>query len=140
MATSTETENTFWPYFQNLLEVQNVKMTRFAKDLGLSMTTPGTWKERTPTWEMARKVAEYFHRPVSEVFIRCGYATEEELGYQAPPLDDPSKLTNTQLIEELRRRLPTDTEPEPEPEAETPSKAPKTRETRRQSTRQSVKP
>lgn len=143
MATETQPKSDFWDYFQGLLKIQGVPVTRFATDIGIATTTPKTWESRTPTWEMARKIAEYFNRPVAEVFVRCGYATAEELGAKILPPRDVSALSKTELLAELDRRIPDDRaeqQEDTEPEEQAAGAAPKTRKAVGQSKRQRVRP
>lgn len=88
------------------MRVKEVNNAQLAAELGVAASTIGQWINRgsKPDWKSLRALAMYFDRPFSEVLIRAGIATEEELNYVAPSLD-PNELSNAQLLAILSDRL-----------------------------------
>ncbi len=78
---------------------------QMATEIGLNPSTITLWFSdtgRVPDRKAVRAIAEKFNRPISEVLIKAGYATAEELGMSADPIDP---LTDAELLQALRERL-----------------------------------
>lgn len=56
----------FYDVFLKLCKEKNISPTRAALEIGLSKSTPTTWKKRnlTPRGEILNKIADYFGVPV----------------------------------------------------------------------------
>ncbi|WP_157115031.1 hypothetical protein [Nocardia niwae] len=97
----------WWRYVQLLMEVQNVPSNAaVAEAIGVAKSTPGLWaRGAQPNLEAVHAIANYFRRPLAEVFIKAGYATAEQLAYSAPPIADSRTLKNAELLDIIRERL-----------------------------------
>jgi DNA-binding XRE family transcriptional regulator len=113
-ATTESNAPDWWPYIQKLMDIEGIpSFNALAGRLGVASTTPVSWKDegKQPRMPIVRKVAETFRRPISEVIVRAGYVTKEELGITADPLPTTDVeilagvLTNDQVVELVRRRL-----------------------------------
>ncbi|MGY1946694.1 helix-turn-helix domain-containing protein [Nocardia asiatica] len=78
-----------------------------AHALGLTPSSVGHWeKGAQPRIDAVRAVVAYFDRPISEVFIRAGYATAEELKVTAPPIDAHRRFKKSEVLAWLDERIP----------------------------------
>ncbi|WP_306365408.1 helix-turn-helix transcriptional regulator [Nocardia sp. CC227C] len=87
------------------MELHELSQRQMAAEIGLNPSTITLWFNdagRTPDRKAVRAIAEKFGRPISEVLIKAGYATAEELGMSADRIDP---LTDAELIQTLRERL-----------------------------------
>lgn len=72
-------------------------------NIGISLTTVTRWQTRAPSARDVIQFARCYGRPVPEALMAAFGVTPEELGVDV--VDDPGRLSNDQLLEELRRRL-----------------------------------
>lgn len=71
--------------------------------VGTTGNTVRSWKHTAPAARFVIAFAREYGRPIPEAFMQAYGLTAEELGVEV--VDDPRRLTNDQLVEELRRRL-----------------------------------
>jgi hypothetical protein len=101
----TTTTTSWWDYVDLLMRAERINNAELANAIGVTPGTVGRWKLHSVDAKSAVLVARHFRRPVGEALARAGIVHEDELGYSAPPLPEPNRLTNDQLVSELLRRL-----------------------------------
>ncbi|WP_280412663.1 helix-turn-helix domain-containing protein [Nocardia asiatica] len=78
-----------------------------AHALGLTPSSVGHWEKGSqPRIDAIRAIVTHFRRPISEVFIKAGYATAEELGATAPPIDAHRHFKKSEVLAWLDERIP----------------------------------
>ena len=71
----------FYDMFKKLCEEKNVSLTQALNDMHLSSSYITLWKKRGPGESCIRKISEYFHKGIEELFPEGRYMpfTAEEL-------------------------------------------------------------
>ncbi|MFE7744478.1 helix-turn-helix domain-containing protein [Nocardia sp. NPDC057455] len=78
-----------------------------AHALGLTPSSVGHWEKGSqPRIDAIHAIVNHFGRPISEVFIKAGYATPEQLKVTAPPIDAHRNLKKSEVLAWLEERIP----------------------------------
>ncbi|WP_433268060.1 helix-turn-helix domain-containing protein [Actinosynnema sp. CS-041913] len=104
----TDDENTssaWWDYLQANLESRDMTTGDLARGAGVDRSRLTDWKRGgKASVESARAIASLFDASPLEVMVAAGLITREEAELrQARP--DPTKLSDEELVAELKRRL-----------------------------------
>lgn len=92
----------WWDYVQEVSG--QASQTEIAKRLGLSQPGVSRWQTVPPKPESVITFARTYNRPLIEAFLAAEYLSAEDAAMTK--VADASKLTNEELLTELRRRLP----------------------------------
>jgi len=79
-----------------------------ARRTGIDQTTVSRWlngEQRSITSTAVAKFARAYERPVLEAFIVAGFITEDEAGVKRSDLIDWTRVTDAEILRELRRRM-----------------------------------
>lgn len=79
-----------------------------AQRTGIDQTTVSRWlngERRSLTSQSVAKFARAYDRPVLEAFVVAGFLTAEEAGLTFSDLVDLSRVSDRDLLAELRRRM-----------------------------------
>ncbi|MDQ0377911.1 helix-turn-helix domain-containing protein [Amycolatopsis thermophila] len=97
---------TWSSYVQTLLDERGWSGVDFEKHSGISRTRLVDWRKGSvPSPDIVRKVAETAGKPVIQAYVAAGYLTAEEAHQRAAAPIDLSRLTDDQLLAEIRRRM-----------------------------------
>jgi hypothetical protein len=78
----------------------------FERESGISRTRLVDWRKgKGVTVEIARQVATAFRQPILSVLVAAGLLTADEARQRAAAPVDPAKLTDDELLAEIRRRM-----------------------------------
>ncbi|MBF6358084.1 helix-turn-helix domain-containing protein [Nocardia higoensis] len=94
-------------YLEMLMYTNSIdSLSELARRLGVSPSTPSVWMKRRlkPRLEIARRIAEEFDRPLTEVMVNAELATPEEFG-DMQVVVKPLELSNDELHRLLGERL-----------------------------------
>jgi hypothetical protein len=96
----------WWTYVQGQLDRLGWNTMDFERESGISRTRLVDWKKgKGVTVEIARQVADAFGQPILTVLVSAGLLTPEEAKQRAAAPVDPAKLTDDELLAEVRRRM-----------------------------------
>jgi len=93
---------TWWKYVQRVAGTS--APSEISRRTGIGQSSIGRWDSASPKPESVASFARAYGRPVLEAFIAAGYMAEDDA--KVTQVADASKLTNDELLAELRRRLP----------------------------------
>lgn len=130
-------------YITALMKIKDVSGNAMADAIGVTASTTNLWKRGTlPRVQTVRAIAEYFNRPVTEVMIRAGFLTYEDLHEKKPDSVELALLPDEELLAEVARRMGHHggKQEKPSGDEEATAKAPKTRKGSGQHERSHVRP
>lgn len=94
-------------WLEDQLAARGWTVTDLANHSGLNRSGIQRWKSGAlrPDMANARILADALGRPILELLVACEYLTAEEARQRNAAPVDPVKLTDDQLLRELRRRI-----------------------------------
>jgi hypothetical protein len=94
--------SSWWSYVQRVS--RGAPQGAIADRTGISQSSIGRWQSSEPKVSNVRAFAEAYDRPVLEAFVAAGWLTQKEANLIHAPID-LTKLTDDELLEEIRRRM-----------------------------------
>ena len=93
----------WWTYVTHT--TGGASQTDIAKKVGISGSSITRWRDSAPKPENVASFARAYSRPVLEAFVAAGFLSPEDANQTPAAAADPTALSDSQLLEEIKRRL-----------------------------------